>query len=72
MVQLFDQLNFPFKFQSSNIQSLILTVYCNWKILETIIDYSPNLRHLQIYSSFNSTEKFSSQFDFPSLRQLYL
>jgi hypothetical protein len=72
MVDLYDQLNFPLKFQSSNIQSLILTVYCNWKTLETIIHYSPNLRHLQIHSSFNYTDKFSSQFYFPSIRQLYL
>jgi hypothetical protein len=72
MVQLFDQLKFPLKFRASNIQSLILTVYCNWKTLETIIDYSPNLRHLQIYSSFNYNEKLASPLHLPSIRILYL
>ena len=71
-VQLFDQLNFPVEFRSSTIESLILTVYCNWEILEAIIHYSPNLRYLRIYSSFNYTEKSPCQFCFPSLRKLHL
>jgi hypothetical protein len=72
MVELFDQLNFPLTFQSSNIQCLILTVYCNWRTLQSILDYLPNLRHFQIHSSFNSSEKLSSQLYFPSIRKLNL
>lgn len=72
MVELSDQLNFPSKFRSSNIEYLILTVYCNWHIFLSILDYSPNLRHFQIRSSYNYSEKFSSQFYFPSIRKLNL
>lgn len=71
MVQLTDQLNFSSKFQSSNIQYLIITVYCNWKTVQSILNYTPNLRHFQIRSSFNYCEKFS-QFYFPSIRKLNL
>jgi hypothetical protein len=72
MVELFDQLNMPTKFQSSNIQSLILTVYCHWKTLQSILNYSPYLHHLQIRSSWNSSEKFSSQLSYSSIRTLNL
>jgi len=72
MVELFDQLNFPSTFQSSNIQYLILTVYCNSRTLQSIFNYSPKLYHLQIHLSLNYSEKLSSQFHFPSIRKLNL
>jgi hypothetical protein len=72
MVELYDQLNFPSTFTSSNIQCLIITVYCNWRTFLSILHYSPNLRHFQIHSSFNHSEKLSSPLLFPSIRKLNL
>ena len=70
MVELHDQLHFPAKFHSSNLQSLILTVYCHWNTLPSILHYAPNLRSFQFYSSINSSEKYLSQLSFLSLRKL--
>ncbi|CAF1412095.1 unnamed protein product [Rotaria sordida] len=70
MVELYDQLNFPLKFQSTNIKCLILTVYCNWKTLQSILYYSPYLHYFQFRSSFSSLETHSSQLYFTSIRKL--
>jgi len=70
MVELSDQLILPSKFQSSNLQSLILTVYSNWKTLQSILSYTPHLRYLQFSSSIISSEKQTLFLPFSHLRQL--
>ncbi|CAF0808132.1 unnamed protein product [Rotaria sp. Silwood1] len=72
MVELYEQLNFPSTFQSTNIKYLILTVYCNWKTLQSILYYSPNLYYFQFRSSFNSSEIRFPQLYFTSIRKLNL
>ena len=72
MVELYDELNFPSTFQLSNLQSLIITVYCYWKTLLSILHYSPNLRSFQIHSSYIYSQNLSTQLDFPSIRKLNL
>ncbi len=72
MVELFDQLNFPSTFKSSTIECLIITVYCNWRTLQTILHYSPLLRQFQISSSFNYSENLSPELYFPFIRKLHL
>lgn len=70
MVELYDQLNFPSTFRSSNIKCLIITVYSDWKTIQSILNYAPHLRYFQFRSSLNCLEARSPQIHFISIRKL--
>lgn len=71
MVELSDQLNLPSNFHSSTLQTLILTVYSNWKTLQSILSHTPHLRSLQFSSSTICPEKPVSSFSLLYLRRLH-
>lgn len=72
MVGLFDELDFPSTFQSTNIQCLILTIYCTGHTMQSILKYAPYLRKLKSRSGFSYSENISSQFHFPLVHKLDL
>ncbi|CAF3629634.1 unnamed protein product [Rotaria socialis] len=72
MVAMYDQLIFPSAFQSSTIKCLIITVYCNWTTLQSMLNYLPDLRHFRFRSSLNYFETRSPQFCFSLIRTLNL
>ncbi|CAF1078373.1 unnamed protein product [Rotaria magnacalcarata] len=72
MVEMYDQLIFPSTFKSSPIKCLIITVYCNWTTLQSMLNYLPDLQHFRFRSSLRYFETRSPQFCFSLIRKLNL
>ncbi|UJR36671.1 hypothetical protein I4U23_029388 [Adineta vaga] len=72
MVELFDELNFPSTFHSSSIERLIISIYCHWLTLQSILSYLPHLVQFEFHSSFSCSQNLSPELHFPYVRKLNL
>ncbi|CAF0806704.1 unnamed protein product [Adineta ricciae] len=72
MVELFNELTFPSTFQSSDLERVIITIYCHWLTLQSILSYLPRLIQFEFHSSFSYIQNLSPELHFPFIRKLDL